>query len=84
MTLRSKRHPDFDEHLAAFADNHPTLVAAVDGLEWSLQRDPKLGIRVSDLDVWRARIRLVDSSQWLVYYAFDKKDVRLLTITSGS
>ena len=80
MIRKSNRHSKFDKSVAEFAKKYPSITEAVLGLAWSLERDPKLGIRIQEIDVWRVRLRLEDSSQFLIYYSFDSKTVRLLTI----
>ena len=75
------RHPKFEEHLDQLQAHFPRVREIVHGVEWALAREPELGVRIPDIDVWVARLSAGRELLPLrIYYTFTNRIVYMLLI----
>ena len=82
MALRKViRHPQYELAVANIGEEFDRARQVIAGAEWSIRRSPEGdGICDAEIDVWRARLFGPGFPSHFIYYAFDDKAVRFLTI----
>ena len=73
----------FRREARAFGLELAALDDAIDGLKWELARDPERGVPAGAASLWAVPIYPRGGRELLVYYAFDERQVRLISIISG-
>ncbi len=79
---RIVHHPKYDKLVEELSTKYPRLPEILVGAEWSIVRSPESdGIRATENEIWRARISGPGLPEHWIYYNFDAREVRFLTVT---
>ena len=77
-----KKHVRYKEAVEKLANKFERAREVLSGAEWVLARSPEEGIYISSIDVFRALLICPDPMPNVhIYYAFDDRQIRLLTVT---
>lgn len=75
------RHPRFDEKLDELSETYPRLREAVEGLLWTLAREPDSGVYVAQLGVYRARFSVPpDGTHFFCFYSVNQRLLHALLL----
>ncbi len=76
-----KKHARYKAAVDKLSNKLPRAQEVFRGAEWVLARSPEEGIYISDIDVFRALLICPEPMPSVhIYYAFNDRQIRLLTV----